>query len=116
MSYPYQIRSMEEYESAYQKSVNEPVEFWSSVASNFQWKQGWDKILDWNFKEPRIEWFKGAKLNITDGQGKSVKTISLNSAQKSVTINSDELNTGNYFYELIVDGRRSSTRQMMVIR
>ena len=57
-----------------------------------------------------------AKLNITDGQGKSVKTISLNSAQKSVTINSDELNTGNYFYELIVDGRRSSTRQMMVIR
>lgn len=57
---------MEEYESAYQKSVNEPVEFWSSVASNFQWKQGWDKILDWNFKEPRIEWFKGAKLNITE--------------------------------------------------
>jgi hypothetical protein len=23
-------------------------------------------VLDWNFSEPKIEWFKGAKLNITE--------------------------------------------------
>jgi acetyl-CoA synthetase len=26
----------------------------------------WDKVLDWNFKEPKIKWFEGAKLNITE--------------------------------------------------
>jgi acetyl-CoA synthetase len=23
-------------------------------------------VLDWNFKETKVEWFKGAKLNITE--------------------------------------------------
>jgi acetyl-CoA synthetase len=26
----------------------------------------WDKVLEWNFTEPKIEWFKGGKLNITE--------------------------------------------------
>jgi len=26
----------------------------------------WDKVLEWNFKEPKVEWFKGGKLNITE--------------------------------------------------
>lgn len=66
MSYPYQIRSMDEYEMAYRVSVNQPEEYWASVAQHFQWKKKWDKVLEWNFKEPKIEWFKGAKLNITE--------------------------------------------------
>ena len=40
--------------------------FWANVADNFYWRKKWDKVLDWNFKEPKIEWFKGAKLNITE--------------------------------------------------
>jgi acetyl-CoA synthetase len=36
------------------------------VAENFTWKKKWDKVLDWNFKEPRVRWFEGAKLNITE--------------------------------------------------
>ncbi len=66
MTYPYQIKSAEEYQSAYQKSVENPEEFWASVAENFQWKKKWNKVLDWNFKEPKISWFEGAKLNITE--------------------------------------------------
>ena len=66
MSYPYQIRSMDQYEMAYRVSVNEPEEFWSSVAEHFAWRKKWDKVLEWNFKEPKVEWFKGAKLNITE--------------------------------------------------
>ena len=66
MSYPYQIRSMDEYEVAYRVSVNEPEQYWASIARHFQWKKKWDKVLDWNFKEPKVEWFKGAKLNITE--------------------------------------------------
>ena len=66
MSYPYQIRSMDEYEMAYRVSVTNPEEFWASVAEHFYWRKKWDKVLEWNFKEPNIKWFQGAKLNITE--------------------------------------------------
>ena len=66
MSYPYQIKSLEQYHTDYKKSVEDPESFWSAVAENFLWKKKWDKVLDWNFTEPKIEWFKGAKLNITE--------------------------------------------------
>jgi acetyl-CoA synthetase len=66
MSYPYQIRSFEEYEAAYKKSVDEPEKFWAEIAENFQWHRKWDKVLEWNFTEPKIKWFEGAKLNITE--------------------------------------------------
>jgi len=66
MSYPYQLKSFDEYKAAYKKSVDEPEAFWASVAENFVWKKKWDKVLEWNFKTPSIEWFKGAKLNITE--------------------------------------------------
>ncbi|HET8829743.1 MAG TPA: acetate--CoA ligase [Pelobium sp.] len=60
------ITSFDEYKEAYQKSVEQPEAFWAEIAENFTWKKKWDKVLDWNFKEPKIEWFKGAKLNITE--------------------------------------------------
>ena len=66
MSYPYQIKSLEQYHTDYNKSVADPEAFWGSVAENFLWKKKWDKVLDWNFTEPKIEWFKGAKFNITE--------------------------------------------------
>ncbi|HEV8079925.1 MAG TPA: acetate--CoA ligase, partial [Chitinophagaceae bacterium] len=66
MSYPYQIKSLEEYHSAYKKSIEDPEEFWAAIAENFTWRKKWDKVLEWNFKEPKVEWFKGAKLNITE--------------------------------------------------
>jgi acetyl-CoA synthetase len=64
--YPFQIQSLEEYEMAYRVSVNQPEEFWKSVANHFKWRKKWDKVLEWNFKEPKVEWFKGAKLNIAE--------------------------------------------------
>jgi acetyl-CoA synthetase len=66
MSYPYQIKSFEAYQEAYRQSVENPEAFWSSVAEHFTWRKRWDNILNWNFKEPRVEWFKGARLNITE--------------------------------------------------
>ncbi len=66
MSYPYQIRSYEEYKAAYKKSIEEPETFWAEIAENFLWRKKWDKVLDWNFKEPKIEWFAGGQLNITE--------------------------------------------------
>ncbi|HMK27865.1 MAG TPA: acetate--CoA ligase [Chitinophagaceae bacterium] len=66
MSYPFQIKSLEQYQQDYKRSVDEPEAFWASVAENFQWRKKWDKVLEWNFKEPKVEWFRGAKLNITE--------------------------------------------------
>lgn len=66
MSYPYQLQSFEQYQQAYKKSVEDPAAFWSDIAQHFSWRKKWDTVLDWNFTEPKIEWFKGAKLNITE--------------------------------------------------
>ncbi len=66
MSYPFQIRTKEEYHVAYKKSVEDPEGFWSDVASFFQWRKPWEKVLDWNFLEPHVRWFLGGKLNITE--------------------------------------------------
>jgi acetyl-CoA synthetase len=64
--YPYQITSLEEYEEAYEKSIQQPEAFWGEIAENFTWKKKWDSVLNWNFQEPKVEWFKGASLNITE--------------------------------------------------
>ncbi|MEO6290688.1 MAG: acetate--CoA ligase [Ginsengibacter sp.] len=66
MEYPFQITSPEQYKEQYQKSIDDPESFWADVANNFYWRKKWDKVLEWNFKEPKIEWFKGGKLNITE--------------------------------------------------
>jgi len=61
-----QIKSFEEYQKVYNYSVKEPEKFWAEIAENFLWRKKWDKVLEWNFKEPKIKWFSGAKLNITE--------------------------------------------------
>ena len=66
MSYPYQIKSVDQYKAAYEKSVNDPEGFWGEVAANFYWRKKWDKVLEWDFKKPTIKWFAGGKLNITE--------------------------------------------------
>jgi len=66
MNYTYQIKSLEEYQAAYKKSVEDPEGFWAAIADQFLWRRKWDKVLDWNFSEPSIKWFTGGKLNITE--------------------------------------------------
>jgi len=61
-----QITSFKQYEEDYKKSVENPEQFWGEVAQNFQWRKPWFKVLSWNFEEPNIKWFEGAKLNITE--------------------------------------------------
>ena len=60
------INSFEEYQQQYQKSVENPEQFWENVANTFKWRKKWDKVLDWNFDEPNVKWFSNGKLNITE--------------------------------------------------
>ena len=64
--FPHQITTRSEYDIAYKESIENPERFWDSIAQNFLWKKKWERVLKWNFKEPKIEWFTGAKLNITE--------------------------------------------------
>jgi len=66
MPYPYQITSLEQYHNDYVRSIKDPEGFWGNIAEHFVWRKKWDKVLNWNFEEPRVEWFAGGKLNITE--------------------------------------------------
>ena len=66
MSYPYQIKSLEEYQHEWKRSIEDPEGFWGEIAEHFTWRRKWDKVLSWNFTEPNIKWFEGGKLNITE--------------------------------------------------
>src|SRR5690606_25769898 len=60
------IRSFQDYESQYKKSVEDPELFWSEIAENFLWRKKWDTVLEWDFHKPEVKWFNGATLNITE--------------------------------------------------
>jgi len=66
MNFPYQLQTMEQYQKAYAQSVQDPETFWANIAEHFTWQKKWDKVLDWNFEVPKVEWFRGAQLNITE--------------------------------------------------
>ncbi len=63
------IKSMEEYEALYKQSIENPDGFWAEMAEQFYWEEKWDTVSDYNYtlsKGPvHIEWYKGAKTNIT---------------------------------------------------
>lgn len=64
MSY-YKIKNLEQYFKHYKKSIREPQKFWGRVASeNFIWYQQWEKVVEYDMADARVEWFKGAKVNI----------------------------------------------------
>ena len=60
------IQTLSGYFHEYQKSVLNPEAFWERIADTFHWKKRWDKVVEWNFEEPKIEWFVNGKLNITE--------------------------------------------------
>ena len=62
----YIINTTNKYTESYNKSISEPEKFWDELAkNNFSWYEHWSKVLEWDFKKAKIEWFKHAKLNIT---------------------------------------------------
>lgn len=59
------IHSFEDYKRVYAYSIENPEDFWNTIAQNYQWYQKWDTVLRYDFHKPEIAWFEGAKLNIT---------------------------------------------------
>ncbi len=62
----YVIESLPDYFKQYKKSIKNPKKFWDKVADeNFVWYQRWEKVVNYDMHEAKIEWFINAKLNIT---------------------------------------------------
>ena len=58
------IKSFQDYEKLYKKSILEPESFWENLAvKELHWFHKWDNVLEWN--PPNPKWFVNGKLNIT---------------------------------------------------
>jgi hypothetical protein len=61
--------------------------------------------------------FRQASLQITDVSGKLIKTYNLSTMNsRSTTIAAGELASGTYYYTLVVDGRKTDTKKMVLTR
>ena len=59
------VKSMEDYEAIYQKSVADPESWWAQQAGHLHWQQPWNQILDWS-NPPFAQWFLGGKINVSE--------------------------------------------------
>ncbi|MGD8847009.1 MAG: propionyl-CoA synthetase [Desulfobacteraceae bacterium] len=50
------------YQTAFDRSINAPDEFWGEAAENIAWTKRWDKVLD-DSNKPFYRWFSGGQLN-----------------------------------------------------
>ncbi len=63
----FSITNNELYLENYKQASNNPKQFWGELAKeNFLWKKPWDSVLDFDFSIPKISWFDGAQLNISE--------------------------------------------------
>lgn len=62
----HRINSLQDYKNTYQISIENPEKFWDDIAKTFTWKKPYTQVLNWNFKDPKIEWFSDGELNITE--------------------------------------------------
>lgn len=60
------LNSFADYFQAYKASIETPDKFWAAQAESFTWHKPFQKVLDWEFSTPKIQWFIGGKLNICE--------------------------------------------------
>ena len=58
-------KSLDDYNKEYSRSINDNSNFWSEKAERLDWFKKWKKVSKVDFKEPKIEWFIGGKLNVS---------------------------------------------------
>jgi len=55
-------RRSERFEEIYRQSIEHPEEFWAQAATEIDWVQTWDRVLD-DSRAPFYRWFTGGRLN-----------------------------------------------------
>ena len=59
-------RSIADYTKAKEQASAHTEAFWADIAKNFEWHTPWSKELEYDFHTPKVSWFLGGKLNITE--------------------------------------------------
>ena len=58
-------KGFDDYREFHLWTVENPEEFWSDMARDLDWFEPWDEVRRWDPDKPSVEWFIGAKTNIT---------------------------------------------------
>ncbi len=58
------VKSMEEYQALYQRSIEDPEGFWAEQAKRISWFEKWNTVREWDYQQADIKWFLGAKTNV----------------------------------------------------
>jgi acetyl-CoA synthetase len=56
------VKSLEQYQALYRRSIQDPEKFWAEVAAELHWFAPWTSVLEW--KLPWAKWFVGGKINL----------------------------------------------------
>ena len=63
----FHLKNISDYNTAYEASVKNTEQFLKLLQKNkFLWKKPWNRVLEYDFSVPKIKWFEGAELNITE--------------------------------------------------
>jgi acetyl-CoA synthetase len=57
------IKSLEQYETMYRRSVDHPEEFWAEAAQELEWFAPWTRVIDG--EAAHTKWFVGGNLNLS---------------------------------------------------
>ena len=70
------ITSLQQYQEAYEESVQQPEKFWAGIANQFDWIKPFTKVIDWNFDDYSVKWFEDVQMNVTaNALERHLKTI-----------------------------------------
>ena len=63
------VKSLDEYNQLYERSIKDPDGFWSEAAEQFHWEKKWDQVQSFNYHQSKgpisIKWFDGGKTNMS---------------------------------------------------
>jgi len=58
-----EIPSLEEYETLYRESIEDPEGFWRRQAERVEWYHPFERVGEWDFREVTFSWYTGGRLN-----------------------------------------------------
>src|SRR5262245_23895841 len=57
------LRSMEQYQALYRRSLEDPSAFWAEQAGVLEWFHPWHEVFDADYEQVDFAWFQGGRLN-----------------------------------------------------
>lgn len=56
---------VKDFDALHAQSIENPPAFWEEQARQLEWFEPWSEVMEWKPEVPSLQWFIGAKTNIT---------------------------------------------------